>query len=517
MAYQIIGVALVAALYVLVRFLNATENPKIKGIPEIPGVPIFGNLIELGTNHARVAQRWAKKYGPVFQARLGNRRVVFANSYETVRHFWITHQSSLISRPMFHTFHSVVSSSQGFTIGTSPWDESCRRRRKAAGTALNRPATQSYMPIIDLESTESIKDLLEDCKGGTKSLDPNAYMQRLSLNTSLTLTYGFRIDGSIESELLKEVAHVEREISNLRSTSNNWQDYVPLLRLWGRQNSTAKEYRARRDKYLSYMLDRLKSDIEKGTDRPCITGNILKDPEAKLNAAEIQSICLTMVSAGLDTVPGNIIMTMAYLSTEEGQVMQAKLLKAIEDVYPNGDAWEKCLVEEKVPYLTAFIKETLRFWTVLPIGLPRTNIRDIPYKDTVIPAGTTFLMNAYAADYDEERFKMPKKFMPERYLDGRDTGTPHYGFGAGSRMCVGFHLANRQMYTTFIRLITAFEMFPSDDGCDAPCMDCLDSNATPTSLTLDPKPFRIGLRPRSEENVRRWIAEAEERTAHLRW
>lgn len=184
---------------------------------------------------------------------------------------------------MFHTFHSLVSSSQGFTIGTSPWDESCKRRRKAAATALNRPATQSYMPILDLESTVSIKELLEDCKGGTQPVDPNAYVARFALNTSLTLNYGYRIDGSIDSELLKEVTHVEREISNFRSTSNNWQDYVPLLRLWGAQNSSAQEYRVRRDKYLTDMLDHLKGEIAKGTDKPCITGNILKDPDAKLN------------------------------------------------------------------------------------------------------------------------------------------------------------------------------------------------------------------------------------------
>jgi len=42
----------------------------------------------------------------------------------------------------------VVSSTAGFTIGTSPWDDSCKRKRKAAATALNRPAVQSYVPII---------------------------------------------------------------------------------------------------------------------------------------------------------------------------------------------------------------------------------------------------------------------------------------------------------------------------------------------------------------------------------
>lgn len=208
---------------------------------------------------------------------------MFANTFESVKHIWITHQSSLISRPTLHTFHSVVSSSQGFTIGTSPWDESCKRRRKAAATALNRPATQSYMPIIDLESNVSIKEMFADSDRGQIDIDPNPYFQRFALNTSLTLNYGIRIDGGIDNELLKEIVVVEREVSNFRSTSNNWQDYIPLLRLWPSRTSQAKEFRARRDKYLTLLLDMLRERIAKGTDKPCITGNILKDPEAKLN------------------------------------------------------------------------------------------------------------------------------------------------------------------------------------------------------------------------------------------
>lgn len=192
----------------------------------------------------------------------------------------------MISRPMLHTFHKVVSSTQGFTIGTSPWDESCKRKRKAAATALNRPAVQSYMPIIDLESYVSIKELLEDSRDGQRDVDPNPYFTRYALNTSLTLNYGIRIDGNIEDELLREITLVERMVSNFRSTSNNWQDYVPLLRLWPRQNASANEYRHRRDVYMNKLLDILKEKISNGTDKPCITGNILKDPETKLTEGE---------------------------------------------------------------------------------------------------------------------------------------------------------------------------------------------------------------------------------------
>lgn len=196
---------LLSLAFALIKYFNHTDTPKIKNLPEIPGVPLFGNLLQLGQDHARVTAKWAKQYGwPVFQTRLGNRRIIFANTFDSVKHLWITNQSSLISRPMLYTFHSVVSTSQGFTIGTSPWDESCKRRRKVAATALNRPAVQSYMPFIDLEATVAIRDLYKDSNAGEMELDPRKYFHRFALNTSLTLNYGIRIDGGIDQELLRE-------------------------------------------------------------------------------------------------------------------------------------------------------------------------------------------------------------------------------------------------------------------------------------------------------------------------
>ena len=99
-----------------------------------------------------------------------------------------------------------------------------------------------------------------------------------------------------------------------------------------------------------------------------------------------------MVSAGLDTVPGNLIMGIAYLSSAHGQEIQRRAYDEILRVYPDGDAWEKCLLEEKVPYVTALVKEILRFWTVIPICLPRRSIKDIRWQQATIPAGTTFYM-----------------------------------------------------------------------------------------------------------------------------
>lgn len=288
---------------------------------------------------------------------------------------------------------------------------------------------------------------------------------------------------------------------------------------------------------MAELLNMLKAKIEKGEDKPCITGNILKDPEAKLNdrksqhetnttshidhptTEEIDSIGLTMVSAGLDTIPGNLIMGLAYLSTPHGQEIQRKAHAAIMEAYPEGNAWHACLAEEKVAYVTAFYKEVLRYWTVIPICLPRVSIKDIEYQGAVIPAGTTFYMNAYAADYDEAHFKDPHSFDVERYMDGssdeKTQGVSHYAYGAGSRMCAGSHLANRELYVAFMRIFCAFEVVPPKDEKDKPEMDALDANALPTSLTMEPKPFKVGFKIRDREQLEEWIKESETATAHL--
>ena len=156
------------------------------------------------------------------------------------------------------------------------------------------------MPIIDLESTASIKEMLKNSENGRKEIDVNGYFQRFALNTSLTLNYGVRIEGTIQDEMLKEITWVERMIGNFRSTSNNWQDYIPLMRLWPSNSTQAKEYRARRDVYMTKLLAMLKERIANGTDKPCITGNILKDPEAKLNEGIVLLLAVLRFHKGLD-------------------------------------------------------------------------------------------------------------------------------------------------------------------------------------------------------------------------
>jgi phenylacetate 2-hydroxylase len=82
-------------------------------------------------------------------------------------------------------------------------------------------------------------------------------------------------------------------------------------------------------------------------------------------------------------------------------------------------------------------------------------------------------------------------------------------------MCAGSHLANRELYTAFIRLFTAFHIDPPKESKDVPILDALDCNSIPTSLTTDPKPFKCGFRARNLGKLQQWMEESEERTKDL--
>lgn len=99
-----------------------------------------------------------------------------------------------------------------------------------------------------------------------------------------------------------------------------------------------------------------------------------------------------MVAGGLDTLPGNIIMTIGYLASAHGQEIQKRAFREISQAYPNGDGYEKCIEGEKIPYMVAMVKEALRFWSAFQISLPRTSVKDVEYQGATIPAGTTFYM-----------------------------------------------------------------------------------------------------------------------------
>ncbi|KAJ9617214.1 hypothetical protein H2200_000935 [Cladophialophora chaetospira] len=523
---------IVAALIVLglYKWSTATDIPKIKGLPEIPGaLPILGHLQQLGPDHATVCEGWWRQYRQsVFQIRLGNTRAVVVNSFQDVKQMLVGNQTAVIDRPTLYTFHGVISSTQGFTIGSSPWDESCKNKRKAAGQALGRPAMRGYFDMFDLESYCIVRDLFRDSKNGDFEISIRPYIQRYALNTTLTLCYGIRMD-NVYDDMLREILHVGSAISLLRSASENYQDYVPIMRYFPNNEKTqrSKDLRDRRDRYLNFLLNKVRNMIMKGTDKPCISAAIMKDQETKLSGVEVSSICLSLVSGGFETIPGTLTSCIGSLATVQGQLFQERAYEDIMRYYPDPAAvWSNSFQEEKVPYVNAIIKEAARYYTVSAMSLPRKTVTDIEWNGARIPAKTMILINAQAANHDVDHFGPDANvFNPERWLNDEyvmrpsstqpeekpSQGIQHFSFGAGSRACSGQFIASRLLYTALIRLLVCYKIVAS--ASEPPNTDYVDYNQFKSALVAIPRDFKVKLVPRYDESViQEVMAAAAERT-----
>lgn len=86
-------------------------------------------------------------------------------------------------------------------------------------------------------------------------------------------------------------------------------------------------------------------------------------------------------------------------------------------------------------------------------------------------------------------------------------------YGAGSRACEGAHLANRQLYVIFTRLILAFRIHEAADLKMRPVMDPIGCSAITTGMVTQPKPFKVRFVARDKNQLAHWIQESIERTA----
>lgn len=92
---------------------------------------------------------------------------------------------------------------------------------------------------------------------------------------------------------------------------------------------------------------------------------------------------------------------------------------------------------EKMHYMKAVIKETLRCHPPGPLLVPRVAGKDVKIND--VSEGTVVMINAWAIGMDPESWDEPEKFEPVRFLnssiDFKGLDFELIPFGAGRRSC----------------------------------------------------------------------------------
>ncbi|QCE03035.1 cytochrome P450 [Vigna unguiculata] len=172
----------------------------------------------------------------------------------------------------------------------------------------------------------------------------------------------------------------------------------------------------------------------------------------------IKGVLMNILAAGTDTTAATLVWIMTAL------VKNPRVMKKVQEEIRNVGGKKDFLDEDdtqKLSYLKATIKETLRLHPPSPLLVPRESTKDCIINGYRIPTKTIVFMNAWAIQRDPEAWKNPQDFCPERFLDsdidfhGQDFEL--IPFGSGRRICPGIAMSVVTLELVIANLLHSFD------------------------------------------------------------
>jgi hypothetical protein len=224
-----------------------------------------------------------------------------------------------------------------------------------------------------------------------------------------------------------------------------------------------------------------------------------EDQTSSLNREDEEAIAWTAASlygAAADTTAIALsVLTLAMLKFPH---VQRKAQEEIDRVVGT-DRLPSFDDRDNLPYISAIVKETLRWWPITPMGFPHAVDADIEYNGFHIPKGALLVPAVWWFLHDPEVYADPDLFDPERFLGSRNEPDPDTeAFGYGRRICPGRFFADSSLYINIVQTLAAFNITKSIDK-DGKEIE-VDAKPKPGILTY-PTEFQFQVVPRSQKHV----------------
>ncbi|CAO2604318.1 Cytochrome P450 1B1, partial [Lemmus lemmus] len=144
--------------------------------------------------------------------------------------------------------------------------------------------------------------------------------------------------------------------------------------------------------------------------------------------------------------------------------------------------------QPNLPYVMAFLYESMRFSSFLPVTIPHATTANTFVLGYYIPKNTVVFVNQWSVNHDPAKWPNPEDFDPARFLDkdgfiNKELANSVMIFSVGKRRCIGEELSKMLLFL-FISILA--------HQCDFKANQNEPSNMSFVyGLTIKPKSFKI--------------------------
>nr|BAL05151.1 cytochrome P450 [Phanerodontia chrysosporium] len=462
--------------------------------PGPPADPIIGHMrVFPRANHGEVFHEWSKQYGDVLHLDVLGKSIIVLNSQEAANDLLDKRSANYSDRPEFPAFNLLGWDSMLVFLRYGP---AFLRQRRLMQQPLTRTGVVVFRPVQLQQCHVLLKNLLASPK------DFDAHLRRFASAITLEMTYGHKVSSDDDAYLdIADKVNVvltkmsKAAILDLFPRAKHLPSWFPgawFIRY-------ANDHRHLIWEMASKPFEQVEQQLAAGTAQPSFVSMHLEemhrqDTHDADNVSALKTAAAHMWTGGEETTWSTLLILVlaAVRNRDAVRRAQAELDRVLgPDRLPTFEDMDA------LPYVDGFVKETIRFHSALPLGIPHRAMADDVYRDMLIPKDATVLVNSTALARDPAAYSTPERFWPERFLPPHAEPPPvGLGFGWGRRVCPGRYLAEASLWIVAASMLAAFDIAPVQDahGRDAP-----PELRFTQAITSHPEPFECSITPRSEK------------------
>ncbi|CAG7817223.1 unnamed protein product [Allacma fusca] len=401
--------------------LRGSKRPK-NFPPGPPGIPIFGNALQLGKYNFKVALALKPKYGDILGVKMGSNWTVFLNNPEDIREAF--NKPEYTGRTGFNPLMDMtceeLNSGIIFSYGQKWVDHRRFTLRTLRDFGFAKRTSEERYEYDDPEMTVLMKIFNDFFDSAMDGIRPFYF-------------------------LFPFLLQIKKPISVLFPEKSD-------------------KFRQKLFEFLRKIIDDHRKTMQVGQPRDYIDSMLEESTKTDdLKEIDMLTSLLDFFVAGTETTSTTLLWSCFLLG--QHQDIQEKLANEILTTVVNREV--TLSDRPSLPYVEATTLEIMRVSSIAPFGTPHATTQDVTYKGFNFPKGTSIIPNIYACLKDADLWGDPDVFRPDRFLspDGKTVvrNKAWIPFGVGKRSCLGESLARDEIFLFLTNLIQNIRVSMPDD------------------------------------------------------